>query len=213
MIGEYFFTKKPHLLDVGCGKGFFVKEARDNDIVAQGIDLSESGISHAVDILGVPARVGKMEDQTDGDWKEKFDVITFWATIEHLPDPHLTLDAIYKCLKPNGIVIMDTGLGNHHLEKFLPGYNQWYIAPEHLFVFSEIGLVSLVRKAGFKVIFVNENFERSYFRKIIRAFRHDLICLAAGLLLGPLLGKRSRFKMKREAKWAIGNLITVVCQK
>ena len=43
--------------------------------------------------------------------------------------------------------------------------------------------------------------------------RYILICGISGLLLRPLLGKYSFEKMRREAKWALGNLITVVATK
>jgi hypothetical protein len=41
--------KPRRLLDVGCGKGFFVKACADRGVDAQGIDLSETGVAYARD--------------------------------------------------------------------------------------------------------------------------------------------------------------------
>ena len=40
-----------------------------------------------------------------------FDVVTFWATIEHLPDPGAMLRHIFDILKPGGRLFLDTGIG------------------------------------------------------------------------------------------------------
>jgi len=212
-VKKYFTKGKPNLLDVGCGKGFFVKAALNQDITAEGIDLSVSGVSHAVNILGVQAKVGTIESCLTDDWRGKFDAVTFWATIEHLADPAATLVAIHECLQPGGMLFVDTGLGNGKFEKYLAGFNQWYSTPEHLFVFSEMGLLKLLKNAGFEIVHVNKNFERSLGRRWLKMIRYILICGISGLLLRPLLGKYSFEKMRREAKWALGNLITIVATK
>lgn len=203
----------PRMLDVGCGKGFFVKAAVDANIRAEGIDLSRSGIEYAVTTLGVKATIGRIQDQTKRDWKESFDVVTLWATIEHLPDPRTVIDAIHACLKPGGILLCDTGLGHVGWEKLLPGHSQWYDAPQHLFVFSENGLIRLLERCGFSIIHVDTNFERSLVRRWGRWFRHVALCLTGWAFLGPLLGAHGVQNMRQYTKWPIGRLISVVAQK
>lgn len=202
-----------HLLDVGCGKGFFVKAATEANICAEGIDISASGVAYAVNVLGVIATAGRLEDYAHREWNQKFDIVTFWATIEHLPDPLVMLQAIFDCLKPGGILLCDTCLGNSFWEKFLPGHSQWFDAPQHLFVFSEAGLLQLLKKAGFSIIRIDTNFERSRLRRWIRFVRHALLCVSGGLFLSPLLGKHGFLKMRREAKWPIGRAMLVISKK
>lgn len=212
MVFKYANIKSPRLLDVGCGKGFFLKAAIDANINAEGIDYSRSGVDFAVRKLGVKATAGTIEEHQD-EWCDAFDVVTFWATIEHLRDPEAVINAIGKCLKPGGILFCDTGLGNVYWEKFLLGHNQWYDAPQHLFVFSEQGLVRLLEKCGFNVMHVDRNYDRTFTRKIIRWVRHALVCVMGRIFLGQLMGKRGIKKMKEEAKWPVGRLISVVAQK
>jgi SAM-dependent methyltransferase len=213
MVCRYSLSKSPRLLDVGCGKGFFVKAASATGILAEGIDVSHSGIEYAVQTLGVKATAGLLEQQNSNGWREAFDVVTLWATIEHLVDPLSVLQAIHKSLKSKGIILCDTGLGHVFWEKFLPGHSQWYDAPQHMFVFSEKGLVALLEKAGFRIIHIDTNFERSMLRRYVRWIRHVTLCMVGGLFISPLLGKRALLKMRQEAKWPIGRLVTVVAQK
>jgi SAM-dependent methyltransferase len=203
----------PRLLDVGCGKGFFVKAAIDRGMAAEGIDVSHSGVNYAVDTLGVKAMQGRLEERHFAEWREAFDVVTLWATIEHLSDPLPVLRAVHENLKPGGVLLCDTGLGHVFWERFLPGHSQWYDAPQHMFVFSEQGLRALLGKAGFRIVSVDTNFERSRLRRWVRWLRHAALCLGAGLFLAPLLGKRGVLKMRQEAKWPIGRLVAVVAQK
>lgn len=209
----YKHVESPRLLDVGCGKGFFVRAAADRGILAEGIDVSHSGVEYAVKTLGVKATCGFLEQHDAKEWHDAFDIVTLWATIEHLVDPLSVLKAIHKDLKPGGVILCDTGLGNVLWEKLLPGHSQWYDAPQHMFVFSEKGLVTLLEKAGFRVIHVDTNFERSLLRKYVRWLRHTVLCMLGFCLISPLLGKRGLLKMKQEAKWPIGRLLTVVAKK
>jgi SAM-dependent methyltransferase len=212
MALKYGHSEHPRLLDVGCGKGFFIKAAEDRGIRAEGIDVSQSGVTYARDVLGVKAKVGRIEEQEDV-WRDAFDVVTLWATIEHLADPASVLRAIHHCLKPGGTLLCDTGLGHVFSEMFLPGHSQWYDAPQHLFVFSERGLSTLMEASGFRVVRADANFDRTLFRRWIRLCRHTALCFVGFLAISPLLGKRGLIKMRQESKWPIGRLLSVVAQK
>lgn len=213
MAVKYAGTETPRLLDVGCGKGFFVKAALDSDIRAEGIDLSRSGIEYAINTLGVKATIGRIQDQKMEGWKESFDVVTLWATIEHLPDPLSVIQAIHDCLKPGGILLCDTGLGHCTWERLLPGHSQWYDAPQHLFVFSKNGLVRLLETTGFSIVHLDTNFERTLVRRWVRWLRHFLLCLVGWASLSPLLGKHGLQNMRQQAKWPLGRLISIVARK
>jgi SAM-dependent methyltransferase len=196
------------LLDVGCGKGFFIKHCSEIGLEAQGVDLSSSAIEYAVNKLGVKARAGALHD-LKGELGQ-FDVVTFWATIEHVPDPLQTLRDIYLVLKPGGRLFMDTGIGDDWLDRWLPGHVQWYDPPQHLFVFSEPGLRRALDLAGFKVVNIDTNFERSTIRRIVKTVRNRscamalrMVSSAAGLKSGPFAFTR----------FQLGNLMSVVAER
>jgi SAM-dependent methyltransferase len=210
------FSQQAHtlrLLDVGCGKGFFVREAQAAGFEAEGIDLSPSGIEYAVTQLGMKARVGNLGSDAIPEWSNAFDAATLWATLEHLPRPLESLKAIHACLKPGGILVCDTGLGDSSLERLLPGHSQWYAAPQHLFVFSREGLTSLVRQAGFDPLWIDANFERTWIRRAVKRLRHACICAGAFIGSAPFLGPRGFARAKLDAKWPIGRLLSIAARK
>lgn len=214
ILREYVHTEKLSLLDVGCGKGFFVKEMENAGFDAMGIDISASGIDYAKRILKVKAEQKSIEElAADSSYNVKFDCITLWATIEHISNPYSLLNAINKCLKKNGLLFLDTGLGNDYFERFLSGHSQWYDALQHLFVYSEEGLKILLKNTGFEVLYVDRNFERSPVRKVIRYVRHAYLCLSSFLFLRSFMGKKAFDAMKMDSKWPIGKLLQIIARK
>lgn len=200
------------LLDVGCGKGFFVRAALASGFAAKGIDLSGTAIEFARKDLGLDVVQGTIEESITG-WQASFDVITCWATIEHVADPRATLGAMYACLRPGGILLLDTGLCEASFESLLPGHNQWFDAPEHLFVFSKQGLQRLLTETGFRITHLDTNFDRSALRQTARWLYHVGICTASFLMLRPMLRAKRFRKMQLEAKWPIGRLISICAEK
>jgi len=205
--------KRLRLLDVGYGKGFFVKHAISQGLEAEGIDVSSSAIRYARNNLGVPARVGYVENISCPDWGGAFDAVTLWATVEHIPNPIDTLRAIHTLLKPGGYLFLDTGLGDVFLEHFLAGHSQWYDAPQHLFVYSHRGLAILLDKTGFVIKKVDTNWERNWLRRHIKVLRHSWLCLSSFAAARVALGEYGFLKAKEEAKWPIGKLVSVVAVK
>lgn len=196
------------LLDVGCGKGFFVKACRDRGIDAQGVDLSDTGVAYATGTLGVPAVCGDLR-RVKGQLG-LFDTVVLWATIEHLPDPIGTLRDIHDVLRPGGRVFVDTGIGDDWLDRLLPGVAQWYDPPQHLFVFSARGMTLSLEAAGFRQVRLDRCFERSAGRKAARVVR--AWALAAGLRAAAVVG-RMRHGTFPFTRYPVGNLMTACAVK
>jgi SAM-dependent methyltransferase len=201
-------NNQSQILDVGCGKGYFVKACNKYGLRAEGIDLSDTAIEYAKNTLGIDAICGRIEEHPE--LEAKYDAITFWATIEHVPDPIQTLMTIKKALKPGGYLFLDTGIGNDWLDKLLPGVNQWYDPPQHLYVFSKKSLIDSLSKAGFKTINVDSCFERSKIRQITRIIRGLSFAISLRIIEFILRTKnKNTFQFTR---YPIGNLISVVAQ-
>jgi SAM-dependent methyltransferase len=196
------------LLDVGCGKGFFIRAAVDRGLDAQGIDLSESGVHHATQTLKVRAIAGDLHAMKDQ--LGRFEVVTFWATLEHLPHPQQTLRDIFDVLEPGGRVFLDTGIGDDWLDRLLPGVTQWYDPPQHLFVYSADGVRRLLNDTGFQLEHADWNFERSGVRRTIKTVRNAV--LGAGLRFASAVGRmrQGQFGLTR---YPVGNLMSVIGRK
>src|ERR1039458_4070865 len=141
------------ILDVGCGKGFFVRACVDAGYAAEGIDLSQVAVEYAKAHLGVRATWGGLSALKPE--LGTFDVVTLWATIEHLPNHGQTLRDIASTLRPGGHLLLDTGVVDDWLDRLLPGVVQWYDPPQHLFVFSVDGMRRLLGACGFEIVGVD----------------------------------------------------------
>lgn len=99
-----------NLLDIGCGYGSFVLEARQAGINAQGIDSSEFEIYFARDRLKrfpsdnvEPSEVFLIGDGATLKLSQfKYDVVTAWNVLEHVSDRPSLLNQIFRSLAPGG---------------------------------------------------------------------------------------------------------------
>ncbi len=199
---------RARVLDVGCGKGLFVRACLDVGFDASGVDISAVAIEAARNELAVPAVCGAIEDLAPR--LGRFDVVTLWATLEHLRDPLATLSAIHDVLAPGGWLFLDTGTGDDLLERLLPGLTQWYDPPQHLFVFSSTGIKVLLGKAGFSIVSIDPCFERSRLRRVVRLTRGLGTATALRILAAVSGLTPGRFPFTR---FPLGNLMSVVCRK
>ncbi|EJO71613.1 class I SAM-dependent methyltransferase [Leptospira kirschneri] len=141
---EKSLSSAKRCLDVGCAAGYFVDYMQSRGWDSYGIDIAQAPVKFAQDKL-------KVEQVDFLEWKptDPFDLITLWASIEHLHKPKETLEKIYTHLKPGGRVILSTcrwGI----LAK-LQGPSWRYLnVPEHLYYYSLPGIVKLCRSLGFE---------------------------------------------------------------
>lgn len=94
---------KGALLDVGAGIGRFLHLAKDHFQV-EGTEVSETAIELARKKYGLSLRRGHLEDIDLGE--RRFDVITLFHVLEHVPDPSRTLERCYNLLKEKGVIVI-----------------------------------------------------------------------------------------------------------
>ncbi len=126
------------LLDVGCGNGAFVDEARNQNIEAWGSDISPSLDEHP--FVYSSRWLENIYFPTD-----HFGTITMHDVLEHLMDPIKTLKEIFRITDQEGVFILD--FPRFHVEE---GVHHWKKI-EHLWMFDEVHLTRMLRKVGFVV--------------------------------------------------------------
>jgi SAM-dependent methyltransferase len=141
---ECRFKDRPRrVLDVGCGFGFLLDEARRAwRCEAVGVELSLSGRSYAAGRLGLEVH-SAMDVDVVG--PQSVDACFLIGTIEHLLDPPAMLIAINQVLKPGGRLIITT----IDTRGLLPLYA--IKPPEHLVYFNAANLALLLEQTGFRV--------------------------------------------------------------
>ena len=97
------FKSAGALLDVGAGIGQFLHFARDHFQV-EGTEVSESAIRIAKEKYDLDLERGQVEEIDFGD--RRFDVITLFHVLEHVPDPSLVLKTCHGLLTPTGVLVI-----------------------------------------------------------------------------------------------------------
>jgi 2-polyprenyl-3-methyl-5-hydroxy-6-metoxy-1,4-benzoquinol methylase len=91
------------LLDVGAGLGTFLSIAADRGWTVAGTEVSSTAIRYVAATYGIELVHGQLDEV---ELATRFDVITLWHVIEHVPDPVLTLRACRTLLAPGGRVVL-----------------------------------------------------------------------------------------------------------
>lgn len=138
--------KRPRLLDVGCGVGYFLHLAQDAGMQVRGLELSESAVNYARTNYGLNVAQGTLDEVTIA--PESCDIVVLWHVLEHLPDPVAALRQISQILAPGGLLLAAVpNFGSIEARVF---GRRWYSldAPRHLYHFTPETLQRVVERAG-----------------------------------------------------------------
>jgi 2-polyprenyl-3-methyl-5-hydroxy-6-metoxy-1,4-benzoquinol methylase len=92
------------LLDVGCGCGFFLKEARSRGWNVTGIDPSEKSIDYCNNTLGTAsARKGTLASIST---EKDYNVITMINVLDHSTEPWSEIEKSITLLKEDGLIFL-----------------------------------------------------------------------------------------------------------
>jgi len=130
-------------LDIGCGPGFLLSEARNRGWHCTGLDSSPFAPKFARERFGLDdVHSGLIEDASFE--KETFDVISMQHVIEHLYEPVNTMREVIGLLKPGGILYLETPDINSGTAR-RDGKSWVHIKiPEHVLYFSQQTLEKLM---------------------------------------------------------------------
>ncbi|MEI8345814.1 MAG: class I SAM-dependent methyltransferase, partial [Candidatus Omnitrophota bacterium] len=128
------------LLDIGCGPGFFLEEARQGGFEVEGLDLSRWSADYARKRFGIRVFEGLLAQAPFE--PKSFDVITFNDVIEHIEDPKTFLTQVRRLLKNDGVLYVSTPDIDSFLSRLLQG-SWWGINKYHLCYFSRKTLKAL----------------------------------------------------------------------
>ncbi|PJZ69688.1 hypothetical protein CH373_08715 [Leptospira perolatii] len=144
---EQSLPKTKSALDVGCAAGYFLDFLRDRNWKTKGLDIAKGPVQFAKSELKLDVeRKDFLKWDTKG--SEKFDLVTLWASIEHLHQPKETLQKIRQHLKPGGRMILST-CRHGFLAKVLGKQWRYLNVPEHLYYYSLPGIIELCNSLGF----------------------------------------------------------------
>lgn len=190
------------LLDFGCAAGFFLDEARQAGWEVRGVDCSPWAREAA-------ARFGL---QVAPDWPAdgaRFDVVSLFQVLEHLPQPREALAAARERLTPDGTLILETWDRGSLIARLCGKRWQQVSPPSVIHLFSRESLRRAVEAAGFCDVQI-----RATGKCVSAEFVGGLLARKYPRLFGPLGRLLSHSALGRiSAKYALGDLITLTARK
>ncbi|MFH4963823.1 class I SAM-dependent methyltransferase [Gaetbulibacter sp. M235] len=146
---EAYSKEGKSLLDFGCGTGDFLQIAKDGGWEVYGIEpndearkiankKTENSVFNSENLL-------KLENS-------RFDVITLWHVLEHLPNLNEHISIFKKLLKPKGTLIIAVPNFKSYDAKFYKNFWAAFDVPRHLWHFSKTSISKLVSKENMHVV-------------------------------------------------------------
>jgi len=146
-------SKDKNLLDIGCGTGEFLVACKkegwnvigvEPDLDANAVTISKIGSENLI--------FDSLEQVVSVSENKKFDVITMWHVLEHVPNLEETIKMLSNLLSENGVLLVAVP----NFKSFDAAYYKEYWAafdvPRHLWHFSKGAIVQLFAKEDVKLI-------------------------------------------------------------
>ena len=143
------FRKINKMLDVGCGPGLFLIEAKKRGWEVYGTEYTDKQVEY-LKAKGITTFKGKLNDKSFGD--EKFDVIISSEVIEHINNPIEEITNFYRLLRIGGLLYITTPNFNCIERLLLKGDYNIIEYPEHLCYYTPKTIDFLLSNNGFKKI-------------------------------------------------------------
>jgi SAM-dependent methyltransferase len=135
-------------LEVGCGPGYLLDEARGYFVTRSGVELSAKAAQQASDLSGatIYASIDNIADTPT------FDCIVATHVIEHIYEPVAFVQSLARRLKPGGNIILAAPHMGSMFRKIMGRRWPSFKYPEHVSFFDEKTLPDLFHRAGLDVV-------------------------------------------------------------
>lgn len=156
-------------LEIGCAYGFFgeIFSRKFPEKKYFGIDISEAAIHYGQDVLKLNVIC---DDYLTFKSADTYSDVFMWDVIEHLKQPDLFLEKVYREIKPEGRLFLTTG----DIGAIIPRIrkNKWRMIhpPSHLHYFSANTVKKLLNNKGFEIFFMSYPPVYRSFKQIFYSF-------------------------------------------
>ncbi len=138
-------SKPKSILDYGCGTGHFLNYCKKKGFEINGFEPDEDARTIAIQ------EVGNVIASTSNNIQKKFDVITLWHVLEHIPNLNEVVDWLKDHLAKNGRLIIAVPNPKSYDAQLFKEYWAAYDVPRHLYHFSKKTLEDLANRHSFSI--------------------------------------------------------------
>ncbi|MDC6404219.1 class I SAM-dependent methyltransferase [Maribacter sp. PR66] len=139
-------TTEKTILDIGAGTGDFLKYAQKDGWQIHGVEPN-----HQARIKALTKEITLKESLADIP-EDKFDVITLWHVLEHIPDLESEIKNIQNKLKLNGYLVIAVPNYKSYDAKHYKQFWAAYDTPRHLWHFSKESIKRLFKPYKLKLV-------------------------------------------------------------
>jgi 2-polyprenyl-3-methyl-5-hydroxy-6-metoxy-1,4-benzoquinol methylase len=179
------YRSSGQLLDVGCGAGTFLVEARRAGFEVAGQEVAPFFVNYCREQENLTIYDGELDTMEIE--STSLDIITAFDMIEHHPDPKRLVTEIRRLLRPGGLFVISTHDIGNFFAKLYGTHWRHMMAIGHIFYFTRPSMTKLLRTSGFEILhqssahIVDQTALAEFYNFIIGFFK--LIILRA-LILG-----------------------------
>ena len=176
------FKMKPEekILEVGCGRGEFIREFQQLGMKCSALDSSPSAGSH---MDRIPLGIANVEVDVWPYPSNEFDVVFSKSLIEHLSDPLSYLEEACRVLKPGGLLITMVPDWQANFKTYFDDFT-------HRTPFTKVSLNDAYLMGGFKDVVVIK------FRQLPVVWKYPVINIFCALI-SPFVPVRTKIKFLR----------------
>jgi len=141
-----FKLSEKKVLDIGCGTGDFLLTCKKNGYQVCGVEPNIKANKIASDKLS-----SKIIKDLSAIENEKFDIITLWHVLEHVPNLEEYISQIKRLLKIDGFLIIAVPNFKSFDAMYYKQFWAAFDVPRHLWHFSKKAIQTIFAKHTFKI--------------------------------------------------------------
>lgn len=172
------YVRAGRLLDIGCSCGYFMEVAAAHGFEVRGVEFSRSAIAAARPDVRARIVNGSLEDLPAD---ERFDLISAFDLVEHVPDPAAFLQQCHARLVPGGTIVLSTPDTGHFLRPLMRSRWPMLQPLQHLHLFSARALTRSLEGAGFTDVSVTSAYKTLSFEYLLDQISSLNPVLSSGL--------------------------------